>query len=132
MSTAPGLGLRVVIGLLALIGLAGVLPVSLAELSSESDCPHLGAIPACYLVNVAYVTMLITALNRRFWSLWYFFAGWALVFILAATGSVLEILGYGTCPRTGSETPMCFLSLGLVVAMVVPVSVHLLQVSRKD
>ena len=132
MSTAPGLGLRVVIGLLALTGLAGVLPVSLAELNTGSACPHLGPVPACYLVSVAYAAMLITVLDRCFWNVWYFWAGWAPVFMLAATGSALEIVEYGTCPRTGSETPMCFLSLGLAVALAVPVTVHLLLAARKD
>ncbi len=132
MSTAPGLGLRVVIGLLALTGLAGVLPISLAELTTGSACPHLGPVPACYLVSVAYAAMLITVLDRRFWRVWHFFAGWVAVFMLAATGTALEILDYGTCPRTGSETPICFLSLGLSVALAVPVTVHLLRAARKD
>lgn len=132
MSTAPGLGLRVVIGLLALTGLAGVLPVSLAELTTGSACPHLGPVPACYLVSVAYAAMLITVLDRSFWNVWYFWAGWTPVFMLAATGSALEIVEYGTCPRTGSETPMCFLSLGLAVALAVPVTVHFLLAARKD
>lgn len=125
MSTAPGLGLRGIIGLLALTGLAGVLPLSLAEWTTGSACPHLGPVPACYLVSVAYAAMLITVLDRRFWRVWYFWAGWAPVFMLAATGTALEILDYGTCPRTGSDTPLCFLSLGLSVALVVPVTVHL-------
>ena len=132
MTTAPGPGLRVVIGLLALTGLAGVLPISLAELTTGSACPHLGPVPACYLVSVAYATMLITVLDRRFWRVWHFFAGWAAVFMLAATGTALEILDDGTCPRTASETPICFLSLGLSVALAVPVTVHLLRAARKD
>ncbi len=132
MSTAPGLGLRVVIGLLALTGLAGALPLSLAESTTGSACPHLGPVPACYLVSVAYAAILITVLDRRFWRVWYFWAGWAPVFVLAATGTALEILDYGICPRTGSEIPRCFLSLGLSIALAVPVTVHLLRAARKD
>ena len=40
MTTTPSLSLRVIVALLAAIGLAGVLPVSLAELSSGAACPH--------------------------------------------------------------------------------------------
>ncbi len=121
-----------VIGLLVLTGLAGVLPISLAELTTGSACPHLGPVPACYLVSVAYAAMLITVLDRRFWRVWYFWAGWAPVFVLAATGTALEILDYGICPRTESETPRCFLSLGLSIGLAVPVTVHLLRAARKD
>jgi hypothetical protein len=52
--------------------------------------------------------------------------------VLAATGTALEILDYGICPRTESEIPRCFLSLGLSIALAVPVTVHLLRAARKD
>lgn len=132
MNAVPGRWVRVAIGLLALIGLMGVLPVSLAQLVSSSECPHLGPVPACHLVSMAYATMLITVLNQRFWRVWYFLSGWIPVFILAATGSAIELFENGTCPRTGSGTPMCFLSLGLAVTMAVPVTIHLWQAVRKD
>ena len=49
----PSVSLRVIVAVLALFGLIGVLPVSLAELSAGGACPHLGVLPACHLVSLA-------------------------------------------------------------------------------
>lgn len=126
MRAPPNLTIRAVMGLLALIGLVGVLPVSLAELAG-SACPHLGPVPACHLVSLAYGTVLVLVLLRRLWKPWLFVVAWSPIFLLAAAGSGLELSGYGTCPQTESGIPKCFFSLGLAVALFVPFLFHLRQ-----
>ena len=125
------LALRVTILLLALIGLMGVLPVSMAELTAGSACPHLGPIPACHLVSVAYATLLLLALFRRLWKPSLFLLAWSPIFLLAAAGSGLELMGHGTCPKTAGGIPKCFFSLGLAVALFVPFLFHFAQSKRQ-
>ncbi len=126
----PSVGLRLIIAALALLGLFGVLPVSLAEFSNGGACPHLGVLPACHLVALAYAVVLLTVLHYRLWNPWVFLFAWLPIFALAATGSGLELMGYGTCPKTESGLPKCFFSLGLAVALFVPFLVHIVRSKR--
>jgi hypothetical protein len=132
MREPPGLALRAVIGFFALVGLAGVLPVSMAELTTGSACPHLGPVPACHLVSIAYAAVLISVLHSRLWKPSLFLLAWSPIFLLAATGSGLELTGHGTCPKTSGEIPKCFFSLGLAVALIVPFLIHFAQTRRSN
>jgi hypothetical protein len=126
MRAPPNLILRVVIGIFALIGLVGVLSVSLAEFAG-SPCPRLGPVPACHMVFLAYGTILVLVLLRRWWKSWLFLGAWSPIFLLAAAGSGLELSGYGTCPQTEGGIPKCFFSLGLAVALLVPFLFYVTQ-----
>ncbi len=125
LEKAPGAGLRVIVAGLALFGLVGVLPVSLAEITSGDACPHLGVLPVCHLVSLAYSVILLTVLHRRLWRPWLFLLAWLPIFALAATGSGLELMGHETCPKTEAGIPKCFFSLALAVALFLPVLVHI-------
>lgn len=130
MRKMPSVSLRVIVAALALFGLFGVLPVSLAEVSVGGACPHLGVLPACHLVSLAYGTVLLTVLHRRLWNPWVFLLAWLPIFALAAMGSSLELLGHGTCPKTESGLPKCFFSLVLAVALLLPFLVHFAKSMR--
>ncbi len=124
--------LRSIIGLTAVLGLAGVLPVSIDELRSGGSCPHLGIVPACYLVTAAYTAILFSVLRSQFWSARLFLSGWIPIFLFAAIGSGFEISGAEACPKTQGGVPMCFLSMGLAVELAAPFLVHLWTTSRRS
>jgi len=50
---------------------------------------------------------------------WLFLADWLPVFLLAVTGTTLELFGRTTCPATAAGTPMCYYSL-LVSVLLLP------------
>ena len=127
MYSVPKSSLRAVIAVLAFIGLAGVLPVSYSELSTQTACPHLGFIPACHIVTLAYAIVLLTAVHSRIWKTWLFVLGWLPIFLLALAGTTLELLGNGTCPETAGGIPKCYFSLGLAIALVLPVLIHIVN-----
>lgn len=110
---------RLVAGTLGLIGLATVLPVSVAELSSGAACPHLGPLPACHILSLAYGTLVLSVLSKSTWSRWAFLVAWLVIFAFAATGSVMEVFGREICPRTAGGVPKCYFSLALAVALIV-------------
>jgi len=99
--------------------LTGLAPLILDELSGIIACPMLGPIPACYLVGIGYFAMAVAVIfsPRRLMVL--FLVGWAPVFLLALTGSTLEILGRPTCPASPSGTPLCYFSLA-VASLLLP------------
>ncbi len=119
-----GLGMKVALVVLAGTGLLGVAPVTFAELSTGNACPGLGPVPACHVVTIAYGAMLASVLFGRGWLPYLFFLGWIPVFLLAAGGSALEVLGQGICPKTESGWPKCFFSLALALTLLVPLLIH--------
>lgn len=100
--------------------LAGLIPLILDELNGIDACPMLGPIPACYLVGFGYVAMAIATIisPRKLTVL--FLLGWTPVFLLALSGSIMEILGHSTCPISPQGTPLCYFSL-TVAALLLPV-----------
>lgn len=130
-ATIPYL-VRTPVALLAALGLFGVLPVSLDELRTGGACPHLGPIPACHIVALSYALMLAAALSRHVWSWGLFYLGWLPVFLLAAGGSALELLGQDICPKTEGGWPKCFFSFALAVAIASPVLAFWFFARRPD
>jgi len=91
-------------------------------------CPHLGLVPVCYVVTLAYGLMILAIIVRHDGSKHYFFAaGWGTAFVIAFFASVAEFLGGGgVCPTSGGSvrggsggsTPLCYLSLGLLIIIL--------------
>ncbi len=108
-----GWTLRLGIVVVASWVLAGLAPLILDELRGIDACPMLGPIPACYLVGCGYFAMAVAVIfsPRRLTAL--FLLGWVPVFLLALSGSTLEILGRPTCPTSPSGAPLCYFSLAV-------------------
>ncbi|MGH1478024.1 MAG: hypothetical protein ACRBM6_04725 [Geminicoccales bacterium] len=99
--------------------LYGLAPVVINQWHAGNACPTLGAIPACYLVMICYVAMAVSAVMAPRRLSWLFLLGWLPVFLLALTGSTMEILGRETCPQSPTGIPMCYYSF-LIASMLIP------------
>ena len=115
-----GWALRIMVVIVASWVLAGLVPLVLDEFRGIDACPMLGPLPACFPVGLGYFAMAIAALfsPRKLTVL--FLLGWAPVFLLALTGSILEIFGRTTCPASPAGTPLCNFSLA-VASLILPV-----------
>jgi len=102
---------------IAAVGVFGIARISMGQFTGQAQCPQLGDLPACYVVLACYTLILISAVLRSAIPSWIFWIGWLGVFAMAMTGTVLEIAGMQTCPRTGGGTPTCFYSLGLAILL---------------
>jgi hypothetical protein len=60
---------------------------------------------------------------------WLFFVGAAPVILLAMMGTALELSGRPTCPRSATGVPLCYMSLGVGVMMLL-VFVYVLKRER--
>ncbi len=111
--------LRLGIGAMSLVILAGIVPISLLHYQTGSACPVVWSVPMCYVVSICYAAIGISA----FWfgkpMGWLFVAGIVPVLLLALTGTSLELLGNETCPRSDTGWPLCYTSLmvGLSLAL---------------
>ena len=111
--------LRAAILLTAAWVMASLVPVVIQEWQTGDGCPRLGPVPACYVIFAAYAAMALAVIRAPQRTLWLFIIGWLPVFVLAASGSALEVFGRPTCPATSGGTPMCYYSL-LVSALLLP------------
>jgi len=110
---------------LGIVGVAiwvlfGLAPLILDQLNGIDACPMLGPLPACYLVGFGYVAMAVAVIFSPCRLTVLFLLGWAPVFLLALSGSTMEILGHNTCPTSPTGTPLCYFSL-VVATLLLPV-----------
>ena len=117
---------------LALIALSGLGTLAGARLTFEhlphgGVCPMLGPVPACIVVFLGYLLILLSAifLSKRA-SKALFFVGWTPVFLLALMGVILELTKGQTCPPGAFGIPQCFFSLAMVL-----ICLGLFTLSRK-
>lgn len=100
-----------------LFGLYGAGQLSWANFQSpEGICPKLLGLPACYVILSCLLLAAgshLLAYNPTYWLATGFAAS------IAVVGTVGELSGTLSCPRTGSGTPMCFLSLAMFASLMV-------------
>ncbi len=95
----------------------GSLMLSRRDYIKKNICPKVIGIPACYLVFVFFVGALIVH-SVRFQTPYFYYGFMAVPFLLALSGTIVELTGKVICPRTEGGTPMCFLSLGFCVTLI--------------
>ena len=118
---------RLVLIVLAGLGTFAGARLTLEHLPHGGVCPMLGPIPACIVVFLGYLFILLAAifLSKRA-SKPLFFAGWTPVFLLALMGVTLELIKGQTCPPGAFGIPQCFFSLAMVL-----ICLGLFKLSRK-
>jgi hypothetical protein len=100
------------------IGLWGGLSVSYTNFTAQQVCPHLAGLAICYIVTIAYGLMLITLFMKRSrFHLILLFTAWTITFLIALSGSVLEIIHGAVCPTTSFMLPLCYVSLAMCLAI---------------
>ncbi len=102
-------------------GLYGAASVSYTTITGVAPCPTVGFIPACFVVFIGYLFMLIATIlmiSRRPLNK-LFLIGWVPVFLLAFIGSIFEISNGSTCPKSSSGLALCYVSLifTIIIAM---------------
>lgn len=102
-------------------GLYGALSVSYQTITGIAPCPYVLEIPICFIVATGYSTMLIgLLLSMKIVAKNIFLTGWFLVFSIALTGTLFELLiKKGTCPVSSSTIPLCYLSLAITVVIII-------------
>ena len=116
--------------LLLAIGFLGAVKVSFDNLTG-SPCPHVLAIPICYLVLAGYALMVLSVIIYHKGCRHYFFiVGWSIATAIALIGTVAEIVaGGGVCPTSGGGSlrgaassgsiPFCYISLALLIGLLI-------------
>ena len=108
-----------IIGIL-LFAIYGSLDLSIKHYNLKDICPKLLGIPACYLVFVFFMSGLIShVFLKNKMSKFLFSLPIGLTFMMALNGTLTELSGVIGCPITSGGTPMCFISLGICLGLIV-------------
>jgi hypothetical protein len=114
--------LIIIIAAFAIYGTSGLV---LKEWNIGNICPKILGIPACFIVMVCFLGGLIGHLTANKTGLWIFFVFTGVVTLIAITGTVGELTGTTKCPRTSGGIPMCFISLGICLSLLIAKIAHL-------
>lgn len=113
---------RLALMILAGFGTLAGLKLSIEHMQHGEICPVLGPIPACIIVFIGYLCVVLAAvfLEKTFVKR-LFYIGWTPVFLLALMGVMVEVgvmLGLfkdHICPIGAYGIPQCFFSLAMVL-----------------
>ncbi len=89
--------------------------LSLDHLAHGDVCPMIGPIPACLIVLIGYILMLLAAFIPSQHRKMTFYSGFFPVAVLAAMGVMLELTQGHICPPGPTGIPQCFISLAMVL-----------------
>lgn len=108
--------------ILAALGTLAGLKLSVEHLQHGEVCPMLGPIPACIIVFLGYLCVVIAAVFvKKSFTKRLFYIGWTPVFLLALMGVLVEVgvmLGLVTdhiCPIGAYGIPQCFFSFAMIL-----------------
>lgn len=115
-----------IVPLLAMLGLGfwSSSNLVITEITSGDGCPYLGPVPACLVAFVSYFAMSVATGLRLLkpkvkWAWKLFLGGVAGAGILAIIGSLMEVFIGNICPVGPGGVPMCFVSLGMCIAIAI-------------
>lgn len=98
------------------IGIIGAGNLVFEEFKTGEGCPKIMHIPICLVILICFIIPFIVHLLKKWNILYFLFTGLACGIALVA--SVLQFTGNAECPKTASDTPMCYYSLVLFSSLI--------------
>jgi hypothetical protein len=100
-------------------GFLGGLNVSYANFTGEHLCPNIAGFVICYIVTIAYGLMFVSLfIQKEMLRTSLFLPAWGITFLIALSGTSLELTKGDICPKTYNLLPLCFISLALCLIII--------------
>ena len=113
---------RIALIILSGLGTLAGLKLSITHIQQGEICPVLGPIPACIIVFLGYLCVLLAAIFIKItFTKRLFYIGWTPVFLLALMGVLIEvgvmmgIIKDHICPIGAYGIPQCFFSFAMIL-----------------
>lgn len=110
-------GLSVVISVIFVVSILATSNLVYTDFIEGDVCPKLLTMPACQIILVCFLIPFLAHIFK--WKTIYYFLGTGLAFTIALYGTIMQVLNYVSCPKTESNVPMCFISLGIFTTLIV-------------
>ncbi len=111
------------ITVILIIGLIGAGGLVIDEFKTGNGCPKIIYIPMCLVILICFLVPLIVHLFIKKKILYFIFTG--LAGSIALIASIMQYMGNAECPKTNSDTPMCYYSLLLFSGLIILKLYHL-------
>lgn len=99
--------------------LAGI-NVSYVNFNGQQACPNMAGIAICYIVTIAYGLMFVSLfVQKEMLRSILFFSAWCIALLIALSGTGLELIKGGICPKTEGMLPLCYVSLAMCLVIVI-------------
>ncbi len=102
-----------------LFAIYGAVNLSIVEFKKQGVCPKVFSVPACYIVLGAFLLVLLSHVLPGSSKNIAYYIFLSIPFLLALGGTLTELSGKVICPRTPGGTPMCYISLGICITLIV-------------
>lgn len=109
--------LNIILIMVFALSILGASSLVYNEFINHSICPKLLDIPACYIIMLCFIIPLFSHLLK--WNNYIYFTGTGLAFSIAFYGTIMQVLELIQCPKTSAGIPMCFISLGIFISLIV-------------
>lgn len=103
--------------ILSVVGVIFSIYLVITDIQTNGYCPKVTFIPACYLVMIAFVLIILSEFLRELPRDIIFYIGWLIGLPLAVWFSYNQLSGLENCPRLFG-VPMCFLSFGVFLILI--------------
>jgi len=100
------------------VALYGTYSIVASEWHNGQVCPTILGIPACYIIFTILITALVTHLMNNKWPDRAYYTVVIIALSIATYGSLGELMGFADCPETGGGIPMCFISFGIFLSLL--------------
>lgn len=119
--------ITLMIVVLAILGTYGLVA---DEYTNGNICPKILGIPACYIVMICFfIACIAHILSHRYAYILYFISV-SIVTSIASYGTIGEIFGFANCPKTEHGIPMCFISFGICLMLLITKSIDVTYASK--
>ncbi len=95
---------------ISIIGLTSVIVLTAGQLIYGNVCPRVMTIPACFILLLILIFIVISQLVPFRGGTVVFFAGSGISWLIAIYASYYQAYGLVECPKFIGEVPMCYLS----------------------
>jgi len=102
-----------------LVAIYGSLQLSRHDYKKKDICPKLMGIPACYIVFLFFLAGGVSHVINSAIATQAFYILIGVPAVIALIGSIAELSGRKICPRTKGGTPMCYISLGMCLFILI-------------
>lgn len=91
----------------------------MSELENGDVCPRIMGFPTCYIVLACFTGAFIAHLFPDSRGKWFYFSFIGVLTFMGSLATIRTLTGASSCPQTEGGIPLCYLSLGVSLTLLI-------------